>query len=254
MRDGQCMVMVPGRRSIVALYAISGIAMAGTTPAPESGVIVGDTIVERPYLERAVASATAQAGHQVVLVINPEGRTGTVHDQAKVYREQWPERTIVVVNIADNLETTAAIEPAGAVRDRFDATALTRIESDIADGMHRGRLNTAMAAAVGEVGALAAGQDPKSRGPWKHPLQVLTGGKDVTNDERLGALFGVAAALVILGFVVWWFRLLIRKPMEAIFGLFTTLVGGAVGGGDGDGGGASGGGGSFGGGGATGSW
>jgi uncharacterized membrane protein YgcG len=257
--NGHCVVMVPAREaSIVALCAICGIAMAGTTPAPESGVIVGDTSVERPYLERAVASATAQAGHQVVLVINPVGRTGTVHDQAKVYREEWPERTIVVVNIADNLDTTAAIRPAVKVKDRFDASTLARIEGGIAEGMRSGKLNKAMAGAVLEVGAIAAGQEPSSRGAWKHPVQLLTGGKDVTDDERLYFLFGTIAALLVLGLAAWWIRLFIHNPKEAIIGLLVFFVEGAVSsagsGGGGGGGGTSGGGGSFGGGGATGSW
>jgi uncharacterized protein len=236
------------------LCVIAGVAMAGEAPVSETGLMgsyfsIGSS--ERQFLERAVASATAQAGHPVILAINPEGRTGTVRDQAEIFGEKWPERTIVVVNVADNLETTAAIKPAHDIKDRFEASTLADIEGQISEGMQKGRLNTAMAEAVLEVGAIAGGGRPMSRGPWKHPIQLLTGGEDVTNDERLDALFVILLVLIGLCFLAWWLRLLIRNPKEAIFGLLAFLFSGTIGGG---GGGSSGGGGSFGGGGATGSW
>lgn len=240
----------------VLLCAITGFAMAGDAPAAEPGVIIDHWEgADRAFLERAVASATAQAGHPVVLVVN---RTEHAGEQADRFAEKWPEHTVVVVTISEGLETTAAIRPAAGVKDRFDASTLARIEGEISAGMQSGKLNKAMAGAVLEVGAIAAGKEAFSRGAWKHPVQLLTGGKDVTDDERLYFLFGTIAALLVLAFVVWWFRLLIHNPKEAIIGLLVFCFEGAVSsagsGGAGGGGGASGGGGSFGGGGATGSW
>jgi hypothetical protein len=243
----------------VLLCAIAGFAMAGDTPDAQSGEFIDNRghirralQDERLFFERAVASATAQAGHPVVLFID---ETGTAAEQADRLAEKWPERTIVVVNIAENLDTTAAIRPASEVKDRFEASTLARIEGGIAEGMQSGRLNKAIAGAMLEVGAIAAGQKPLSRGAWKHPIQLLTGGKDVTNDERRDFLFGAAAALVILSLVACWFWLLIHDPKAAIMGLIFFFVEVLFsGGGGGGGGGTSGGGGSFGGGGATGSW
>lgn len=246
----------------VLLCAIAGFAMAGDAPDAQPGGFIDNRghirralPDERPFLERAVASATAQAGHPVVLFVDETGAAG---EQADRLAEKWPERTIVVVNIAENLERTAAIRPAAEVKDRFEASTLARIEGKIADREQSRKLNVAMAEAVLEVGAIAAGKKPSSRGAWNHPIQLLTGGKDVTDDERLGFLFGTLVALVLLAFVVWWFRLLIRNPKDAIIGLLVFFFEGAVSssgsGGGGGGGGSSGGGGSFGGGGATGSW
>jgi len=240
----------------VLLCAVAGLAMAADAPAAESGVILDhwEARAVRPLLERAVASATAQAGHPVVLFV---GETGSAGEQADRLAEKSPDRTFVVV-MSDNTATKAAIRPAAAVKDRFEASTLARIEAQIADREQNRKVNVAIAEAVLEVGAIAAGNKPGSRGVSNHPIQLLTGGKDVTDDERLGFLFGTMAALVLLAFVAWWFRLLIRNPMEAIIGLLVFFFEGAVsssgsGGGSG-GGGTSGGGGSFGGGGATGSW
>jgi hypothetical protein len=241
----------------VLLCAIAGFAMAGDAPAAEPGVLIDNrraTQDVRPFLERAVASATAQAGHPVVLFVD---ETGTAGEQADRLAERWPERTIVAVNIFDNLEAKAAIRPAAEMKDRFEASTLARIEGEIAEGMRSGRLNKAMAGAVLEVGAIAAGQRPLSRGAWKHPIQLLTGGKDVTDDERLYFLFGTMVALLLLYFVARWFRWFADDPKAAIMGLFIFFLEAGIGGGGrggGGGGGMSGGGGGFAGGGATGSW
>jgi hypothetical protein len=186
----------------VLLCAIAGLAMAGNAPPAEPGALIDNrraTQDVRPFLERALASATAQAGHPVVLLVN---ETGTVGEQADQLAEKWPERSIVAVTILDNQEAKAAIRPAAAVKDRFEAPTLARIEGGIAEGMQSGKLNKAMAAAVLEVGAIAAGEKPSSRGVWNHPMQLLTGGNDVTDDERLYFLFSTFAALAML-FYVW---------------------------------------------------
>jgi hypothetical protein len=125
------------------LCIIASVAMADEVPVAEGGLIgsyfsIGSS--ERLFLERAVASATAQAGHPVILAINPEGRTGTVRDQAELFGEKWPDRSFVVVNVADSLETTAAIKPARDVMDRFEASTLAAIEGQISEGMQSGKL------------------------------------------------------------------------------------------------------------------
>jgi hypothetical protein len=186
----------------VLLCAIAGFAMAGNAPAAEPGALIDNrqaTEDVRPFLERAVASATAQAGHPVVLLVN---ETGTVGEQADQLAEKWPDRTIVAVTIFDNQEAKAAIRPAAKVKDRFEAATLARIEGGIAEGMRSGKLNKSMAGAVLEIGAIAAGQKPMSRGVWNHPMQLLTGGNDVTDDERLYFLLSTLAALAMV-FYVW---------------------------------------------------
>lgn len=72
--------------------------------------------------------------------------------------------------------------------------------------MRSGKLNKSMAGAVLEVGAIAAGQKPMSRGVWNHPLQLLTGGNDVTDDERLYFLLSTIAALAMVFYVLRRFR------------------------------------------------
>lgn len=122
----------------VLLCAIAGFAMAGDAPAVETGVLIDNrkaTQDVRPFLERAVASATAQAGHPLVLLVN---ETGTVGEQADQLAEKWPERTIVAVTILDNQEAKAAIRPAVKVKDRFEAATLARIEGGIAEGCEAG--------------------------------------------------------------------------------------------------------------------
>jgi hypothetical protein len=211
-------VLFPGSMNAIALRllagvllcAIAGFAMAGDAPAAQSGVFIDNRghirralQDERLFLERAVASATAQAGHPVVLFLD---ETGTAREQADRLAEKWPESTIVVVNIAEDLKTTAAIRPAAEVKNRFEASTLARIEGKIAEGLQSGKLNTAISGAVLEVGAIAAGQKAFSRGAWNHPIQLLTGGKDVTDDERLDLLFGTIAALLMLFYVARFFR------------------------------------------------
>lgn len=204
-----------------------------------------------------VANASQQAGHPVVLWVTSKEWDGAAATQADQFAAKWPDRTIMVVNIY-HLDATVAIRPAVEVKDRFEASTLKRIEDEIVVAMRKERLNVAMARLVGEVGAIAAGKPPEVWDSQKHPIQALMGGQDVSEkDKTTNALINIMAGLVLLGLFLWWLRIFLGNPKEALLGLAVLVVEGSLSslsGGRGGGGGMSGGGGGFDGGGATGSW
>lgn len=214
-------------------------------------------------LAQAVENASQKAGHPVVLWRLASAEENAADQYANQFATQWPDRTIMVVNIY-HLGSTVAIRPAAAAKERFTPATLERIAGEIQTAQRKDRLNLALARLVGEIGAIAAGETPEAWDEGKHPLQALMGGQDVPEDEKLrNAAINVAAGLLVLGLLAWWLRLFLGNPREALIGLFVLLVegsvssmssGGSGGGGGNSGGGMSGGGGGFDGGGATGSW
>ena len=253
---------LPGFLAFLILFAATGLASGEDTPAPASGVIVGNWIPAedgRPMLEQAVALASARAGHPVMLIVNPKGRTRSADDQAELFASQWPGRTILVVNISDGLEVTGGFHPANEVKDRFDAAAIQRIKTEVAGALQHGRFNFVMVQVVREIGARSGGQAFVKWDPWKHPYRALTGGEDATDEERLDKVVTGGFLLALLILALAWLKMFLGDPKAALLNLFIFvaegLLGAVVSGGSGGGGGGmSGGGGSFDGGGATGSW
>jgi hypothetical protein len=258
-----------GARALMAmlLCAAAGLAAAqGAQPDPtDLGPNAGYWAPERypsPALNDAVANASQQAGHPVVLWVLSKKEPGSVVVLANRFAEKWPDRTLMLVN--DNqLTATLVLRPAAAVKDLFTPLTSGRMEVQMQEAMRLDRVELALARLVGEVGAIAAGQTPEPWDPKRHLLQSMMGGQDVAEKDKWGNLaLTLLFPLAIIGLLAWWLRLFLGNPKEAILGLLVMWAGGVLsnigsgGGGSGSssGGGMSGGGGGFDGGGATGSW
>jgi uncharacterized membrane protein YgcG len=213
-------------------------------------------------LATALEGASHEAGHPIVLVLNPETGLFSPQTISANLTAARPDTTLLIL-----FQTTgeAFLRPASSFKGLFSEESIGRIEGDLHDAMAieknngHGRLGRTLTRTVGEIGAIAGGHPPSEFTPQLHPLLMLAGGQDADwHDGIIPALF-LLAFLILFGF---WFAWFIKDPVGALVGLVFFAVEGALGGGGGGGGGGSsgggggfsGGGGSSGGGGASGSW
>ena len=248
------------------LAALAGVPATYHDPPPvpaDPGPLFGTIRPgegDRDALVRAVEEASRRAGNNVVLVMNPELNFFPPRQRAEQLAAAWPGRTLLLIceYPVNSTNVVVVLRPDDRLSGRFSKSEIDRLEREVVEAANGKELGRTLVRALGEIGALSAGQPLSTWSPWRHPLEALTGGRDASSDARfVGTVNGLFKLAFLIAGLVWlWF--FIHDPREATVGLLYFLLSAFLGGGGGSGGGGSsgfsGGGGSSGGGGASGSW
>ena len=149
-------------------------------------------------LSEAVERASREAGHPIVLVLNPAKGLEAPVERMEKLAAAWPGRTLV--GVFTN-ERAALLHPADAVKARFSDADRRRIAAEIGRSLKRPTRARTLTRLVGEIGAISAGRPPAPWVAWKHPFRTIAGGQDA-DPLPVAVEFGIAAvalALVALG-------------------------------------------------------
>ena len=181
--------------------ALSGLPKTYQASPPVPAEPEGPVCGSLPYVEadlralsEAVERASREAGHPIVLVLNPAKGLESPVERMEKLAAAWPDRTLV--GVFTN-ERAALLHPADAVKERFSDADRRRIAAEIGRSLNRPTRARTLTRVVGEIGAISAGRPPAPWVAWKHPFRTLAGGQDA--DPFPAAVeFGIAAAALVL--------------------------------------------------------